>query len=129
MGSPQLVCVTGPGSLHGSIDTAAWPLDGGRSEVLVECEGGTSILVPRDALAQQDDGSYHLILDAAAFEQGGKSSGVSASLPVVPVIEELLAVHRTSVETGRLRIRKVVHEGEESVDPPRARDEVIVETR
>jgi stress response protein YsnF len=85
------------------------------------------MLVPRDVLARQDDGSYHLILDAAAFERGGENSGVSESPLVVPVIEETLAVHTTPVETGRVRIRKVVHEWEEIIDPPFAHDEVIVE--
>jgi uncharacterized protein (TIGR02271 family) len=85
------------------------------------------MLVPRDALARQDDGRYLLILDAAAFGRGGENSGVSESSLVVPVIEETVAVHITPVETGRVRIRKVVDEWEEIVDPPLAHDEVIVE--
>jgi uncharacterized protein (TIGR02271 family) len=85
------------------------------------------MLVPRDALARQDDGRYLLILDAAAFGRGGENSGVSESSLVVPVIEETVAVHITPVETGRVRIHKVVHEWEEIVDPPLAHDEVMVE--
>ena len=73
------------------------------------------MLVPRGALARQDDGSYHLILDAAAFERGSENSGVRES-PLVAVIEETLAVHTTPLETSRVRIRKVVHEWEERVD-------------
>jgi uncharacterized protein (TIGR02271 family) len=46
---------------------------------------------------------------------------------VVPVIEETLALRTSPVETGRIRIRKVVHECEEIVDLPLAHDEVIVE--
>jgi hypothetical protein len=34
------------------------------------------MLVPRDALARQDDGSDHLIPDTAAFGRGGENSGV-----------------------------------------------------
>jgi uncharacterized protein (TIGR02271 family) len=45
----------------------------------------------------------------------------------VPVIEEALAVHTSPVETGRVRLRKMVHEREEIVDPPLMRDEVIIE--
>jgi uncharacterized protein (TIGR02271 family) len=55
------------------------------------------------------------------------SSGVSESPLVVPVIEETLALRTSPVETGRIRIRKVVHECEEIVDPPLAHDEVIDE--
>jgi uncharacterized protein (TIGR02271 family) len=125
--SERVVCVTGPGSLQGTIDTAAWPLDSGRAEVLVQFEGGASMLVPCDALVRQDDGSYHLALDSAALERPDGDGEVSASPLVVPVIEETLEVHTSPVETGRVRIRKMVHEREEIVDPPLVRDEVIIE--
>jgi hypothetical protein len=68
------------------------------------------MLVPSDALARQGDGSYHMIPDTAAFGRGGENSGVSESPLVVPVIEETVAVHITPAETGRVHIRKVVHE-------------------
>ena len=127
MASPEPVRITGPGTLRGSIDTAAWPLDDSRAEVLVQFEGGTSVLVPLQRLVQQDDGSYHLALDSAAFERGGETGGRSEPSLVVPVIEETLDVHTTSVETGRVRLRKVVHEREETVDPPLLHEEVVVE--
>jgi uncharacterized protein (TIGR02271 family) len=127
MGSPEIVRVTGPGSLRGIIDTAAWPLDSSRAEVLVQFEGGTSMLVPLEALARQGDGSYHLALDSVAFERRGAGGGVRESPLVLPVIEETLEVHTSPVETGRVRLRKVVHEREEIVDPPLLHDEVVVE--
>jgi uncharacterized protein (TIGR02271 family) len=43
------------------------------------------------------------------------------------VIQEVLDVHTSPVETGRIRIRKMVHEREEIVDPPLVRDEVDIE--
>jgi uncharacterized protein (TIGR02271 family) len=46
---------------------------------------------------------------------------------VLPVIEEAIEVHTSPVEKGRVRIRKVVREREEVVDPPLLRDEVVVE--
>jgi uncharacterized protein (TIGR02271 family) len=129
MASPETVRVTGPGNLRGTIDTAAWPLDNSRAEVLVQLEGGAAALVPLDALVPQDDGSYHLSLDSAAFEQRKAAGGARASDSplVLPVIEETLDVHTTPVEKGRVRIRKMVHEREELVDPPLLRDEVVVE--
>jgi uncharacterized protein (TIGR02271 family) len=127
MASPETIRITGPGNLRGSIDTAAWPLHGNRGEVLVQFEDGASMLVPLEKLVQQDDGSYHLALDSAAFERGGESGGGSESPLVAPVIEETLDVHTTSVETGRVRLRKVVHEREETVDPPLLHEEVVVE--
>jgi uncharacterized protein (TIGR02271 family) len=127
MGSPETIRVTGLGSLRGTIDTAAWPLDSSRGEVLVQFEDGTSMLVPLEALARQDDGSYHLALDLDAFEQRGAGGGVSDSPLVLPVIEEALEVHTSPVETGRVRVRKIVHEREEVVDPPLLHEEVVVE--
>lgn len=46
---------------------------------------------------------------------------------VIPVIEERLIVDRQAIETGRVRIAKKIHETEETVNIPLARDEVNVE--
>jgi uncharacterized protein (TIGR02271 family) len=83
--------------------------------------------VPREALVRQEDGSYHLTLDSATFERRHAGGEVSASPLVCPVIQEVLDVHTSPVETGRVRIRKIVHEREEIVDPPLVRDEVDIE--
>jgi uncharacterized protein (TIGR02271 family) len=127
MGSPETVHVFGPGSLRGTIDTGTWPLDSSRAEVLVQFEGRASMLVPLEALTRQDDGSYHLTLDSLACERRGAGGGVSESPLVLPVIEEALEVHTSPVETGRVRIRKLVHAREEIIDPPLWRDEVVIE--
>jgi len=37
---------------------------------------------------------------------------------VIPVVDEELKITRRQVETGRLRVRKIVHEHEELVDEP-----------
>jgi uncharacterized protein (TIGR02271 family) len=46
---------------------------------------------------------------------------------VVPVLQEVLDLHTSPVEAGRVRIRKIVHEHEEVVDPLLLRDEVVIE--
>lgn len=127
MASPETVRVTGPGSLRGTVDTTAWPLDSSRAQVLVLLEDGTSVLVSREALVRQDNGSYHLTLDSVTFERRHAGSEVSASPLVLPVIQEVLYVHTSPLETGRVRIRKIVHEREEIIDPPLLRDEVVIE--
>ena len=127
MALPEIVSVTGPGRLRGTIDTAAWPMDRSRTEVLVQIEGGTSVLVPFEVLVRQDDGSYHLAFDPAAGERRGAGGGVSDSPVVLPVVKKALEVHTSPVETGRVRIRKIVHEREEVVDLPLLREEVVVE--
>jgi hypothetical protein len=117
MNPSAAVRVTDPQGVHGTIDTTAWPLDGRRAEVLVSFESGQQVLVPLDLLVRQEDGSYRLTVNLAAWERP-RGVGVDAREPplVLPVIEETLTVDTRPVETGRIRIRKVVHEREELVD-------------
>jgi uncharacterized protein (TIGR02271 family) len=128
MNPSAVVRVTDPQGGHGTIDTTAWPLDGRRAEVLVRLEGGQQVLVPLELLVRQEDGSYRLTVDPATWEHQ-RGAGADAREPplVLPVIEETLTVDTRPVETGRIRIRKVVREREELVDPPLLREEVIVE--
>jgi uncharacterized protein (TIGR02271 family) len=128
MNPPTTVTVTDPQGGRGTIDTVAWPLDGSRAEVLVQFEGGQQVLVPLELLVRQGDSSYRLTVDAAAWEHR-RGAGADAREPplVLPVIEETLAVDTRPVETGRVRIRKVVTEREELVDPPLLREEVVIE--
>jgi hypothetical protein len=56
MALPDTGHVTGPGSLRGTIDPAAWPLDSCQAQVLVQLDDGTSLLVPHEALVRQEDG-------------------------------------------------------------------------
>jgi uncharacterized protein (TIGR02271 family) len=126
MNPPAVVRVTDPQGVHGTIDTAAWPLDGSRTEVLVSLESGPQVLVPLQMLIREAEGRYAVPMALAELE---RRAGADPRAPplVLPVIEETLAVDTHLVETGRIRIRKVVHEREELVDPPLRRDEVEIE--
>ena len=46
---------------------------------------------------------------------------------VIPVVEDILDIRRHRVETGKVRITKVVHEREEEVMTPRVREEITIE--
>jgi uncharacterized protein (TIGR02271 family) len=125
MNPPTAVTVTDPQGVHGTIDTAAWPLDGRRAEVLVQLERGRQVLVPVHLLVREEEGRYSIPMALADLEQ---HAGADPREPprVLPVIEETLAVDTRAVETGRVRIRKVVTEREELVDLPLRREEVII---
>jgi uncharacterized protein (TIGR02271 family) len=124
----RVVTVTSADGIRGRIDTTTWPLDGGQPEVLVQLDDGRQVLVPVEALHRQEDGSYALHLDPAELEaRQGAGSQVSERPLVVPVMVEALEINKRRVETGRVRIRKIVHEHEETVDPPLLHDEVVVE--
>jgi uncharacterized protein (TIGR02271 family) len=128
MNPPRAVRVMDPQGVHGTIDTTAWPLDGSRAEVLVQLESGQQVLVPLEVLVRQEDGSYRLTGDPAVWARQHGTGDARREPPLVlPVIEETLAVDTRPVETGRVRLRKVVHAREELVDPPLLREEVIIE--
>jgi uncharacterized protein (TIGR02271 family) len=125
MNPPTAVTVTDPQGVHGTIDTAAWPLDGRRAEVLVQLESGRQVLVPVHLLVREEEGRYSIPMALADLEQ---HAGADAREPplVLPVIEETLGMDTRPVETGRVRIRKVATEREELVDLPLRREEVII---
>ena len=96
-------------------------------QVVVQTERGQQILVPTDILIQQPDGSYDLPLRLAELEHYGSEHGVHQGEPmVVPVLVEELEVQKRLVETGKVRITKVVHEHETLVDEPLFHDKVAI---
>jgi uncharacterized protein (TIGR02271 family) len=124
----RVVVVTGTNGIRGSIETSAWPRDGSQPEVLVQLNDGRQVLVPLEALSRQDDGSYTLRLDPAEHEARQDPGRNARGRPlVVPVIVEALEIEKRHVETGRVRINKVVHEREELIDEPLLHEEVSIE--
>jgi uncharacterized protein (TIGR02271 family) len=96
--------------------------------VLVSIESGQQVLVPLKVLVRHEDGSDRVTVKLAAWERQRGAGDTRREPPLVlPVMEETLDVQTRRVETGRIRIRKVVHAREEFVDPPLLRDEVEIE--
>src|SRR5687768_11672753 len=128
MTQEHVLVVTGAERVRGTIETSSWPLDGSKSEVLVQLDDGRQMLVPFRALSRHNNGSYVVNVDAddSRHQQAMNSSDGGLSV-VIPVMVEELDVQKRTVETGRLRITKVVHEREEIVDDPFFREEVIIE--
>jgi uncharacterized protein (TIGR02271 family) len=97
------------------------------THVRVQCEDGQQVIVPVHALMQQPDGSYYLPLRLAALEHADSTPRAEPeALHVVPVIAEELDVQKRVVETGKVRITKVVHERQTCVDAPLVCEEVEV---
>jgi uncharacterized protein (TIGR02271 family) len=91
-------------------------------------ESGQQLLVPAAVLVQQQDGSYYLPLSLAELESYCRGCGPgNDNVLVVPVIAEELEVQKRVVETGKVRITKVIHERETVVDEPLFGEEVEVE--
>jgi uncharacterized protein (TIGR02271 family) len=125
MNPPAVVRVTDPQGSHGTLDTTAWPLDGSRAAVPVSLEGGRQVWVPVQMLVREAEGRYAVPVALADLERAGADPREPPL--VLPVIQEVLDVDTRRVETGRVRLHKIVREREELVDPPLWREEVVVE--
>jgi uncharacterized protein (TIGR02271 family) len=122
--------------MHQPSSELVWGKDGLRgtllqpsdiSQVEIRLDNGQQLLVPTEMLVRQQDGSYYLSLRPLEVEQFRRRDADSSETLVVPVIVEELEVQKRIVETGKVRITKVVHERETIVDEPFFRDEVEVE--
>jgi uncharacterized protein (TIGR02271 family) len=97
------------------------------AQAVVQIDSGQQILVPTNLLVQQPDGNYYLPLRLAELEHSSSEHSVHQNEPmVVPVLVEELDVQKRLVETGKVRITKVVHERETLVDEPLLHDNVAI---
>ena len=125
MNPPAAVTVTDPQGVHGTIETAAWPLDGRRAEVPVSLEGGRQVWVPVHLLSREAEGRYAVPMPFAELERRAGTAPPEPPL-VLPVLEEALDVRTRRVETGRVRIHKTVQTREVLVDEPLLREVVTI---
>jgi uncharacterized protein (TIGR02271 family) len=126
MNPPATVTVTDPQGVHGTIDPAAWPLDGRQLQVPVSLGGGRQVWVPVHLLSREAEGRYAV---PVALADLARRAGADPREPplVLPVLEETLDVRTRRVETGRVRLHKTVQTREVLVDEPLLREEVAVE--
>ena len=111
----------------GTVVPGSPPLPSNAAQVVVQLDNGQQLLVPTDVFVQQPDGSYYLPLRLAERAHAGREHGVPQDTPlVVPVLVEELEVQKRLVETGKVRITKVVHERETLVDEPLFQDKVAI---
>lgn len=128
MEQERVIPIVGKDGLRGTIEPDEQSASSDMSQVLVRFDDGQAVLVPVDALVPQDDGSYYLPLSRADIERQRSAQDVQADAAVViPVIAEELDIQKRQIETGKVRVRKLVHEQEEVVDEPLLREVVDVE--
>jgi uncharacterized protein (TIGR02271 family) len=128
MEQAAIVNVTGPGGLRGTVDTARWPLDGTRREILIRLEDGKQVMAPVDSLRPLPGGGELSEVGAAEVEPVAAAlASAGSDRVVVPVVAEEVTVGKREVETGRVRVTKLVHEEQQVIDQPLAFEEVVVE--
>lgn len=119
----------------------------GKVRTSVSWAPGKTALVPSGTLQKRDDGTYYLPTGFDALEPGNidiplARAAADVAVPsnpsstaemntqnatVVPLIAESLSVEKRVVETGGVRIHKVVRERQEAFDEPLFRENVRVE--
>jgi len=87
------------------------------SQVLIRFESMQPITVPVDLLVLRADGDYDLPLNVAELTTKPSQDGTNQTI-VLPVMEEEVVIGKREVETGTVRIKKVVQEKQELVDVP-----------
>ncbi|MDQ1558453.1 MAG: hypothetical protein QOD32_1513 [Pyrinomonadaceae bacterium] len=145
----QSAIVTDRDGLRGRIDAYAPHAqgEGSRPEVFVHLEDGRQVLMPVEELVLQSDGTFTVpfsLSDLAHPQRrettsetiGGSGEAEETLIAsnrtraderiVMPVVAETLDVQKRKVDTGGVRIKKIVHEREEVVDEPLMREEVQV---
>ena len=97
------------------------------AHMVVQLDKGPQVLVPTHLLIEQPDGNYALPCRLAALEHTRSAHEAPQHEPlVVPVLVEELEVQKRVVETGKVRLTKVVHERETLVDEPLWREHVTI---
>ena len=96
------------------------------THVRVQLESGEQCLVPAAVVLPQQDGSVYVPLRRAELVPAPCEDEAQTPHTVVPVLVEELEVQQRVVETGTVRLTKVVHEQETLVDEPLWREEVEV---
>ena len=97
------------------------------AHMVVQLDKGPQVLVPTHLLIPQPDGSYALPCRLAALEHARSEHEAHQPEPlVVPVLVEELEVQKRVIETGKVRLTKVVHERETLVDEPLWREHVTI---
>lgn len=103
-------------------------------------DSGEAVLVPPALITRHEDDSYRLaarfadLLGDAAEEEAGRSAETTTAPSTldgdeltVPVVAEEVRVRTQRTTTGRVRVRKIVHREEQTIDEPILQERVDVE--
>ena len=82
--------------------------------------------MPAAVVLPRPDGSVYVPLRVAELVAAPREEPVETMYAVVPVRAEALEVQKRLVETGKVRMTKVVHERETLVDEPLLQDNAVI---
>lgn len=93
------------------------------ARVVLRLEDGREVTV-EESLLQWDEASRHYVLP---YRLRQIQQEMAAGTRVVPVLAERLEIEKRPVESGRVRLSKVIREHEETVDLPLMRERVEIQ--
>jgi len=100
--------------------------DAGDGRLRIRLDNGQEMLVSKETLIWQQDGTYFLPLGLSDLEGADKRQRESEDKIVLPIVAEELHVEKQTI-TNTVRIKKVINEHEEVIDEPLLREEVYIE--
>ena len=117
--------------------------DGDGQPAVAVLESGAAVRVPPALMTRQDSETYRLaahfddlLQDERASEEPSRDPPPPQDLAppssddremVIPVIAEQAHVHKKRTVTGTVRLRKIVHHEEQTIDEPILRERVSIE--
>ena len=119
--------VTDADGVWGRVVPASPDVGSTAAHIVVQLDDGPQVLVPTHLLIPQPDGSYALPCRLTELEHACSEHDAHQREPlVIPVVVEELEVQKRVVETGKVRLTKVVHGRETLVDEPLWRENVTI---
>jgi uncharacterized protein (TIGR02271 family) len=120
------VTVQDKGGVRGAVIPTAPHTPDSATHVSVQLENGVIVRVPAALLVHQADGSYSLSCRPIEHEHAESERHADDSTYVIPVVVEEVDIQKRLVETGKVRITKVVHEHESSIEVPLYQEQVHI---
>lgn len=125
MESPKPVIVIDSAGRQGIVEADSMLSRQNGAQLIVRFEGMQPMAVPLDMLILRTDGQYELPLNVADLTASPSPEAMKQTT-VIPLMAEEVLVSKRQVETGRVQVKKIVHETQELVDVPLLREKVEI---
>jgi uncharacterized protein (TIGR02271 family) len=124
MPDPTSATVTTANGLTGTLDLDGLARAGSSELVNVQLETGQQLWVAPSSLVRQADGHY--LLPVAVPQARRAENQLPDETTIIPVVAEEAVVSTRPVETGGVRVSKVVHERQETAQMNLLREDIEV---
>ena len=110
---------------YGVIETSQ--LEAQDPELVVLLFDGQQVRLPSSAITLQSNGTYLLSASFASFREAAPPHSTPPDELVIPIIAEEVHIDKHWVETGRVRITKVINQAETNIDELLAQEQIEIQ--